>query len=259
MLGSDLDARRLRRLLPPAWPVLLASEPEAVLPQLEETSVLSVCSWTGDPGTGVWREIAYRCGETSIPMVALPRPKARLSLGTSERWDLLCPHLALGPETASPRVLSRWVLEQSTERVFSALWAFGTGRWPRGPLLRSAYRLIVSQARGGTPAAGLAQVASHLGCHRSSLWRAGTSEGVDLSVVIRRVRVVNAVARYSGNWDEVAAELELTPSAVGHLFRRTLHCTPGQASAKTFREYALWVAEAIIERPASRAQADLSK
>ncbi len=86
-------------------------------------------------------------------------------------------------------MFSRWMLEKSTARFFLALAAIGLERVPRVPILRAAFRLLTDRAQEGKPPACLSEVASALGCHRSTLWRAERSGRVDLPEVIRRVRV----------------------------------------------------------------------
>lgn len=245
VLGSDIAAQRLRRLLPPAWPMVAVPEPEAVLRKLGNTSLLCVSSWTGSADPEIWRETARLCAGLSIPIVGVPVPGQWHREDVAKACSLLRPQDLLLAETDSPQVISRWLLKKSTARFWPALSATGLERAPPVPLLRAALRLITRRAQEGATVSGLTQAASELGCHRSSLWRAGLSGGVDLPEVIRRVVVGYAACGYCGNWGEVAALLEMTPSGVAHRIRRTLCCTGSGATEKTFGEFLLWVAEAM--------------
>jgi hypothetical protein len=143
--------------------------------------------------------------------------------------------------------LSQWILEHSTARIFPALvelWARG---FPGVALLGAAYRLGAQRAQEGLPLRRVRDLADGLRRHRSYLWRLGKGHGIEVRELIRPAMVLSALSRYSGDWEEVAAILDVSSSAMAHLFRRALGCTRSEATEMTFRELVLWAAAPMRE------------
>jgi hypothetical protein len=254
VVGTDLDARRLRRRLPESWETIAASGPGEAMVRLPAAAVVCLCSLTDDRDSEAWREVGLACARASIPVLGLPyRPEA-VTGRFPGFWTHMRPQGVFRPQSDSPFFLARWLLEHSTARVFSTLAEIWSGGVEGPSLLRAAYRLLARRAQEGVPLAGKGEVAEGLGCHRTSLWRAERTNQVDLSLAVRRVRVLFALCKCVGSCDEVAGSLGVCPSGVAHLFRRAMGCTRSEAMTRTYGNLLLWAAGP--PNPSSKLSAD---